>query len=203
MNKIKMLIACIATVFSGNAMAQKVTVADMEIAPGSTADLVISLEDNNIVPASAQLYVTLPEGISIDKPKKDFAEGEILDADNVNVNITKQSDGTYLVVIYHDKGYEFKAAAGTLLKLTLTAAADIATGNYQVSIAKIKFATQANTALDCADVTGKVTVSNTTGIKGISVEQLEKGEVYDLSGKKVSAVKKGVYVVNGKKVTIK
>ena len=203
MNKIKMLIASVAAIFSCNAMAQKVTAADLDITPGSTADLVLSLEENTTVPASAQMYITLPEGVSIASPKKDYAEGEILDGDNVNINISKQDDGSYKVLIYHDKTFEFKAAEGTLLTLTLTASEDAASGAQNISIEKIKFATISETSFTCSDVAVALNVAETTGINGISADQLRNGEVFDMNGQKVSAVRKGVYVVNGKKVVVK
>ena len=44
----------------------------------------------------------------------------------------------------------------------------------------------------------------TTGISGVkAAESLKSGQVYDLSGKCVSAPGKGLYIVNGKKVVIK
>ena len=40
----------------------------------------------------------------------------------------------------------------------------------------------------------------TTGIIGADGSFIESSEIYNLSGQKVKAVKKGLYIVNGKKV---
>ena len=43
----------------------------------------------------------------------------------------------------------------------------------------------------------------TTGIEGIEVNDGGKTAIYDLSGRRVSRMTKGLYIVNGKKVFIK
>lgn len=42
-----------------------------------------------------------------------------------------------------------------------------------------------------------------TGIDGVSADKFENGKVYDLQGRRVNKLAKGVYVVNGKKVIIR
>lgn len=50
----------------------------------------------------------------------------------------------------------------------------------------------------------RVQISGTTGIEEVSTEQIEGFNcIYDLSGKRVSALKKGIYIINGKKTLIK
>ena len=48
-----------------------------------------------------------------------------------------------------------------------------------------------------------ITVSIATGIEGITADDLENGKVYDLQGRRVSKLGKGVFIVNGKKVVIR
>jgi len=193
MNKIKMLIACIATVFSGNAMAQKVVAEDVVLEPNGTAELVINLEAD-VKAASGQMTVTLPEGITISKKSK----GELLNEDaTVTVNSNNQ------VLIFDMSKNEFTATSGTVVTLTL-AAGEIAEGEYTGTISDIKFANlNASSIGDIADVTFKINVTAANGIKTVNVKDLE-GDVYTLGGQKVAKVtKKGLYVVNGKKVIVK
>ena len=42
-----------------------------------------------------------------------------------------------------------------------------------------------------------------TSIEGITADELENGKVYDLQGRRVNKLSKGVFVVNGKKVIVK
>ena len=203
MNKIKLFIACVATMFCGNAMAQKISAADVEITPNGTADFVVSLSTPTAA-ALAEFTLVLPEGITIQSDEEGFFfEKGAVATRNGQVTVSKKSDGSFYVNLRDESGANFKANEGTLITLTLQAVnaleGELVAEMKDIIIADAD-AKQLNTE---TSATAKITVSSTTGINGITVEQLEKGEVYDLSGKKVSAVKKGVYVVNGKKVTIK
>ena len=42
-----------------------------------------------------------------------------------------------------------------------------------------------------------------TGIEGVTKNNGEKAEIYDLSGRRVAKAQKGIYIINGKKVIIK
>ena len=99
MNKIKLLIVCIATVLSGNAMAQKVSAQDVTIASQGTADLVISLE-SPVVAAGAQFNVVLPEGIEVaynaDEEEYEYTKGDIV-VKKKHISISKETDGSYSI----------------------------------------------------------------------------------------------------------
>ena len=70
------------------------------------------------------------------------------------------------------------------------------------------FTVGANTAyLDATDVDGAGARSffgfgETTGISSVKAE-LTMGEVYNLNGQRVSAPRKGLYIMDGKKVIVK
>ena len=42
----------------------------------------------------------------------------------------------------------------------------------------------------------------TTGINDISADEMKTGVIYDISGRKVSEVKKGLYLISGKKIFV-
>ena len=42
-----------------------------------------------------------------------------------------------------------------------------------------------------------------TDIEGVTTDNGEKAEIYDLSGRRVAKAQKGIYIINGKKVIIK
>lgn len=204
MNKIKLFIACVATVFCGNAMAQKLTAADVEIAANGTADLVVSLSSSTVA-SLAEFTLVLPEGITVDSDAEGyFFEKGTLPTRNGQVTVAAKSDGSIYVNLRDESGATFKAAEGTLITLTLkaeNATVGETTAELKDIIIASSEATQMNTE---TSATVKITVSGTTGIKGISAAGLgEDAEVYDLNGQKVSTVKKGVYIVNGKKTIIK
>ena len=205
MNKIKLLIVCIATVLSGNAMAQKVSAQDVNITSKGTAELVISLE-SPVVAAAAQLNVVLPEGIEVayneDDEEYEYAKGEIV-AKKKHISISKEADGSYFILIQSGTdAVPFKSESGTLITLPLVAG-EIADATLEGAIKNIKVPDfQGNKLIDGAEATFNVTVGGTTGISAITAKQLKNGEVYNLKGQKVDNVNKGLYIVGGKKVVL-
>ena len=57
-----------------------------------------------------------------------------------------------------------------------------------------------NYNVDCVVVYKEPT---TTGINGIATEAVEKGNVYNLNGQKVTKTQKGLYIINGRKQVVK
>lgn len=214
MNKIKMLVAAIATIFSCNAFSQsaKVTASDLRVAPNDTAELVLNLTSTEKA-SGGQLFLTLPQGIDLvtnEDGDYDFAKGAIVQRKS-DISF-KAVDNGYQILIYNLSKQEFKQESGSLLTLKLKI------GNLEdgpvtgAKLSNIKFTSlaaryingsKANGTLD--DVTLNITVDKTlTGINGVTVDDLQNAEVYNLQGQKVSKVQQGgIYIVNGKKVIVK
>ena len=98
----------------------------------------------------------------------------------------------------------FKANKGDLVSIPLSAGS-IAEGKLQGKIHTITISNEDEEEFNPADVTFNIIVSNGDGIKGITVDDLDNAKVYTVGGQRVEgkAAKKGVYVVNGKKVVVK
>ena len=75
MKKIKFLFAAVAVLISGNAMAQKVVCPDVTIDKGDKAELVFSIESDQ-ESTLAEFFLTMPEGISIEKNSKGRLKNE-------------------------------------------------------------------------------------------------------------------------------
>jgi len=204
MNKIKFMIACIATILSGNAMAQTITATDVEITPNGTADLVVSLNSETAA-ALAEFTLVLPQGITVKSDEEGyFFEKGAIATRNGQVTVAKKADGNIYVNLRDESGSNFKANTGTLITLTLQAENAVegeTTAELKDIIIADADAKQLNTE---TSATVKITVSNTTGINGISADDLKNGNVFDVKGQKVNTIqKKGLYIVNGKKKLLK
>lgn len=205
MKKIKLFIACVAAMLDGQAMAQTLTPSDVTIEANGTADLVVSLESPEKA-ALAEFFLVLPEGITIAKDEDgdyEYTIGDLL-TNKHTVSVLDRADGSIYVNAYSLSGKLFQSESGTFITLPLVAG-DIADGDITAQMTNIIIASvdaqQMNTV---TEATVNITVGAATGIKGITAEQLKAGEVYDLQGRKVTAVNsKGIYVVNGKKVVVK
>lgn len=203
MNKIKLLIASIATVFCGNAMAQTISAADVEIAPNGTADLVVSLQSPTAA-ALAEFTLVLPEGITVKSDDEGyyFEKGAVATR-NGQVTVAQKADGSIYVNLRDESGNSFKANEGTLVTLTLQAV-NALEGDKVAELKDIIIADAAANQLNTeTTATAKIIVSNTTGINGISADDLKNANAYNLNGQRVAQPTKGVYVVNGKKVIVK
>ena len=75
--------------------------------------------------------------------------------------------------------------------------------NYGTVVITAKFEGNDEYEADEASYTLNVVEETSTGIEGITAEDLYNGKVYDLQGRKVSKLGKGVFIVNGKKVVVK
>ena len=199
MNKIKLFFVGLAVLVCGNVMAQKITAQSVTIAPGATVDLVFSVESESPA-ALAEFELAFPEGLSVDL--KNYDAGAIWnDGHAASIKTKKKSGNTYVLVMSQD-GEEFTEASGSLITLKLSAAADLAEGEYDVKMEKINLtsleAKQMNTVEE--DVI-KVSVIS-TGINGLNAAENEE-PAYNLAGQKVNKNYKGVVVKNGKKVSMK
>ena len=71
------------------------------------------------------------------------------------------------------------------------------------------FTVGANTAYIAATASARTFIgfdfddNTTTAIEGVATVQMNSGEIYNLQGQRVSAAKKGLYIINGKKVLVK
>ena len=111
----------------------------------------------------------------------------------------KVDEGHYRIVALSVANHTFNGSNGELLNIQLDGfnAADM-------TISNIHFITTDGTDYRFDDLS----LSNATGIEGLTpnLSPKEEGNVYDLSGRKVSVpsvLPKGVYIMNGKKVIVK
>ena len=201
MNKIKIFFVGMAALVCGNVMAQKITAADVTIAPGATADLVFSVE-SEAVAALAEFELKLPTGLTIDN--KSAVAGELFSDTHESTVSTKKKSGNTYVLVMSKEGDEFTAASGKLITLTMTAAADLAEGDYTIEMQKINLtnlkAEQINSA-ENETGTIKVTVA-ATGINSLNADDSNE-PAFNLAGQKVGKNYKGIVVKNGKKTIVK
>ena len=196
MNKIKLFFVGMAVLVCGNVMAQKITAQSVTIAPGATTDLAFSIESDSPA-ALAEFELAFPEGLSVDL--KNYDAGAIWnDGHGASIKTKKKSGNTYVLIMSQD-GEEFTEASGLLITLKLSAAADLAGGEYEIKMEKINL-----TNLDAKQMNSveedviKVTVADPTGINGLNAAENEI-PAYNLAGQKVDKNYKGIVVKSGKK----
>ena len=139
-----------------------------------------------------QMDVTLPMGVSLeDVLLTDRAAG------SHSVVIRKMDDGSYRIIGVSMQNEAFEGNAGDLLKLQLA-------GNAQgaVAINNVLFVTPQGVQHELAGVNA---FGDVTGIANVRGNKEVTGNVFDLQGRQMNnaQLKKGLYILNGKKQIVK
>lgn len=124
------------------------------------------------------------------------SDGETIDGISLNgersgrhlLTYAKTGKNTYKVVVYSLDNSSFDGHEGELLSIRVA-------GNGSVSIENIVFVTIGNVEKHFAPLG-----SSTTGIDNSELRTQSSESIFDLQGRRVAnTVKKGVYIINGKK----
>jgi len=208
MKTIKVFAALVAAFISTSMFGQVIKGSDVTISQGKTAEVTFSIEGTE-KGSLAEFDLTLPEGITIsyDTDEEDYVyslESEMT-LKSHSATVRKKENGSFYVLVSNASGKEFKAASGKYLTLTLEASATAAIGETVANMKKIGLfnltTKQMNTV---TEDTFKITVADPSGIESITVDDIKDAKVYTIDGQRVDNItKKGVYIVNGKKMVIK
>ena len=150
-----------------------------------TDELSLRLENNGNYVA-AQFDVRVSDGQTIDDISLNGERsGRHL------LTYAKTGENLYKVVLYSLDNSSFSGHSGELLSIRVS-------GNGDVTLENIVFVTAGNAEKRFAPIGG-----NVTGLKAIDNLQFTIDNCYDLQGRRVTATKKGIYVVNGKKHVVR
>ena len=171
------------------------------ISAGEEKQVLIKLDNPSDAFSALQFDLYLPEGIDVATDNSSLALGSRTDDFNHNHPMSAyQEDGALRVICYSNSSSEFSNTSGDVITITLTAAPDLVDGSYDIEIRNVELARRDATADRPADTTTRVSVDSWTGISDMADDGAEV-EVYDVYGRKVTkAEKRGIYIVNGKKV---
>jgi hypothetical protein len=179
-------------------------IADVTVAPGGTAEMVIGFESSLTDIRSYEFKFVKPDGLEFSNPVQIDAAFDGGSADFGFSYSAKKNRYTFGVT---EKDGEV-ILPGDYAKLTVTAAEDLAEGDITLNITNCEVTYgaggNANVTLDPApaDFTVTIKVTKDTGIESVSVEN--NAPVYNLNGMLMNGnLQKGVYVQNGKKFIVK
>ena len=175
------------------AMAQSLTVADITTEAGQEATITVAIEGAAEMTA-LQFNLSLPEGFTL--------AGDITLGGATNghtLSISPLASGDQLVVLYSLQQGTF--ADGTLVTIPVIAAEDAVSG--EARLYTVHTATAAAVSHTLSDVAFAMNVASTPdGIEQLTTNQSQL-TIYDLTGRRVEKMEKGIYIVGGKKVVIK
>jgi hypothetical protein len=217
MKKISFIVALIASMFAGNAMAQHLSASavtfDKKTNP-TEATLVINLSSEKL-PAGVEFNVVLPSGFDFKRNKSGnitektlvASRGEALeiveeDEDPVfKISFDPIDGGLNFTIVDYDGGM-FNSKEGELVTLNLTCPSDQELCEVKGKLELVMLSDYDGTIAENEVQEFDVFVIDTDAINSINADGTE-GDIYNTAGQRVSRTSKGLYIQNGKKVVKK
>ncbi len=169
-------------------------ISDLNLNENGEGELQIHLVNKNYAYSGMQFDLYLPEGIVLNE-KEAMATSR-----HHGVWTQKHADGYYRIVCSSMLNAELNEGIAIRLQVK---GADNTQGSYQVMADNVVLSDVNAQRHEAANANALLTIGGeSTGIITIEAAKRQKN-VYDMQGRRADAVKKGVYVVNGKKVVVR
>ena len=136
------------------ASKNKLTITDAEVCKGKQTTLPVNMNNTESITA-LQFEVSLPEGVSISKCQLTERKGE-----DHTVSYKILPNGNYQVTAISLSKANFDGTAGALLNLTLDVDEGVTADDYTISLTNIELTTANTQAVNPADVSATLTVSD-------------------------------------------
>ena len=175
---------------------------------GTQATLSINMKNTAAI-RGFQFDLYLPEGVTIGKS----AKGKILcslnparlpEDDAHTIMVAEQENGTFRFLVNSMDDETFTGNDGEVISVTINLAETMADGDYPILLENIKLSeSDISKYYTTESVLSTLTVVNdVTGIQSVSANKATKS-IYNLAGQKMKNTRKGVNIVDGKKVLVK
>ena len=193
----KLIMTIVLLVFAGSTFADNLSVADVTLAAGESKKIAIELNNPNADYSAFQFDLVLPEGISIDKNKKDKLIVS-LNADRIDdhtLNSSAVGSNTYRFICFSMSNSEFEDSEGDLLYITLKADDNVSSGALTATIKSQVFTQGDGTQVKWSDLSFTIktdvaevavpviTADNKTRVYGDENPELTYSADMELNGK--------------------
>lgn len=172
-----------------------VSLSDIKVNENGNGELMVNLisKDRNYTGLQFDLY--LPEGIMLNTETAESTDR------HHSVWAKKRANGYYRVICSSMMNDEL--SEGTVMRLQVKAASNMQ-GTYNVLAGNVVLSETNAQRHEAANAGAQLMIGNeATGIDQVSNLNSNNSNLYDMQGRRVNAVKKGVYMVNGKKVVVR
>jgi len=204
MKKLMMFMGAMLLVL-GTSAQTTLKIEPFSIAPGENKTIAMNLANPDNDFCAFQFDLQLPSGISVgydeQKGKYMASLAAVRNGSDHGIRLSKINDNTYRFVCFSAGNISLKGTEGALVEITLSAAADIESGELTGNIVNAKFTPKKGKSTVFDNIPFNFT--STTGIRTISVDADGNEVSYDLNGRRVNETQKGVLIQNGKKVVVK
>ena len=161
MKHIKSLLLAVLLTVVGRTYADNLTVANVELKPGESKNVAISLENPTKKYTAFQFDLELPEGVTVElknngKPKISLNEDRI---DDHTLTVQDLGSGTYRLLCFSMTNAELKGTSGTLITMTLHAADNVSAGAKTGNIKSQVFTETSGTQAKWDDFSFTITIA--------------------------------------------
>ena len=136
------------------AMDNYLSIEDADVCKGKSIVLPVNMSNTESVTA-LQFEAFLPDGVTISKCQLTDRKG-----DDHAASYRKLANGNYQVTVFSGSKAVFGGTEGAVLNLTLDVNKDMPAGEYPISLTNIELTTAATQAINPADVSATLTVSD-------------------------------------------
>ena len=199
------MVAMMATITVSAQLTTNRTILGLKTG-GEAKELVFSLETEEEV-TLYEFYVQCPTGIEIPIRLNDDEEEELSvdmvgtrhkSSHSITSGEVEGKKGLYLISVSSNKNATLKELSGEVLKVAFKATGEI--GNDPIVIKDAIAGTPAGKEIPLPEFNIYI---DPTAIEAVSAEKTKSGAIYNVNGQRVSKATKGVYVIDGKKYTVK
>ena len=161
MKHIKFLLLAVLLTVVGRTYADNLTVANVELKPGESKNVAISLENPTKKYTAFQFDVVLPEGVTVElknngKPKISLNEDRI---DDHTLTVQDLGSGSYRLLCFSMSNAELYGTSGTLITMTLHAADNVSAGAKTGNIKSQVFTETSGTQVKWDDLSFTITIA--------------------------------------------
>ena len=182
------------------------SIEDVKMQPGEVKTIEVMMTNERDDIRGLQCDITLPEGISFlyDEDAEDYVTASSRIPKKLVLSSGMQNDNTLRVAGVCTSSSSINGNTGSVFSFKVKANENIMAGMYEIKMSNMELSN--GEAIDVADRSSVLEILNeANGIATIFSNGKANSEVYDLNGRRVneSMTKKGIFIVNGKKVLIK
>ena len=186
---------------SNSSLMAEVGVEPFSIATGESQTMIITLDNPNMDVTLVQFDLTLPKGLKLMTGEDGYGvemTGRTTWKDHT-VYLGSLSEESVRMILASGKNAPIDGNSGGILNLTLVADENYDGGD--IMLTNILCTSPDIQEYRPYDYTLHLANSSPTGID--SIEEKQKPVIYNISGQRISAPRKGINIINGKKVVFK
>ena len=186
--------------------ANFMSIEDVTMQPGEVKTIEVMMTNERDDIKGMQCDIMLPQGISFlyDEDAEDYVSASSRVPKKLTLNSEKQDENTLRVAGVCTGSSSIYGNSGSVFTFKVKADESIEAGIYEIQLNNVELSY--GEAIDVADRSSALEIlKDASGISVIASDECTKSVTYDLNGRRIDAfkAKKGIFILNGKKVYIK